>query len=70
VTAIVAHGSRSREPPWSEALAVGRRTFVEEIHRQLGMRARYREIVDGEGVSVLRDGEALYRPVSRSKRVA
>ena len=56
-------GSLDREPTWSEAVAVGRRSFVEGINEELGSRARYRTIHDLEGKSVLREEAAAYKRV-------
>lgn len=53
-------GMLEREPQWSEALAVGRRSFVEEVRVQLGHRARYRKVEESNGVSVLREASASY----------
>jgi hypothetical protein len=35
--------SSARVAQWSEAVAVGRRVYVEEVRRELGPRARYRK---------------------------
>lgn len=50
----------SREPRWSEAIAVGRRSFVERVQRELGARARYRHIEAVGGMSALRDADGVY----------
>jgi len=70
IETALASSQRSREPQWSEAIAVGRRAFVEDLQRHLGARARYRQILAADGLSVLRDAEEGYRPVSRSKWAA
>ncbi len=57
-------GCLDREPQWSEALAVGRRSFVEKVKEELGLRARYRKIDDLEGMSVLHEGAEAYKCVS------
>lgn len=66
----LASGHRGRESQWSEAIAVGRRSFVEGIQRQLGVRARYRQIAEADGLSVLRDADEVYRSISRSEWAA
>ena len=48
IEAALARGDRSREPQWSEALAVGRQSFVERVQRDLGRRGQYRRIEPGE----------------------
>lgn len=63
----LASGQQSRQPQWSQAIAVGRRSFVEEIQRQLGVRVRYRQIAESDGLSVLREAAAVYGSVSPLK---
>jgi putative transposase len=70
IEAALASGQRSREPQWSEAIAVGRRGFVEEVQRQLRVRARYRQIAEEDGGSVLREADGVYSPISWSKWAA
>jgi hypothetical protein len=60
IEGALASGHQSRQPHWSEAIAVARRTFVEEIQRQLGVWATYRQIADGDGQSILREGDGVY----------
>jgi hypothetical protein len=42
----LARGRLEREKQWSEAVAVGRRSFVEEVQEKLGARVRYRRVDD------------------------
>jgi putative transposase len=70
IETALASGHQRREPKWSEAIAVGRRSFVEEVQRNLGAQARYRQIVEEDGASVLRDAEGTYGTFSRSKWAA
>ncbi len=58
----LARGTPARGLRWSQAVAVGRRSFVERVQEELGARARYRRIEDRDGDSILRDGEGSYRP--------
>jgi hypothetical protein len=60
IDATLKRGMLEREPQWSEALAVGRRSFVDEVKVQLGHRARYRKVGECNGVSVLREASASY----------
>lgn len=53
-------GNLQREPHWSEAVAVGRRSFVERVQEELGARARCRQVEDLYGMSVLRDTPTAY----------
>jgi putative transposase len=52
----------ARVPEWSTAVAVGRRAFVEQVQRDLGVRGRYRRIEEANGTAVLRDAESSYAP--------
>lgn len=60
IEATLARGRTEREPQWSEAVAVGRRSFVERVQEQLGTRALYRHVQDVNGASVLREPAARY----------
>jgi putative transposase len=62
VRSKLASHDRSREPDWSTAIAVGRRSFVEEVQRELGARGRYRSIEEDNGTAVLRETEGVYVP--------
>ncbi len=53
-------GDSAREPQWSEVIAVGRRSFIEDVRSKLGSRARYRRVEDGGGSSLLREDPAPY----------
>ncbi len=70
IETALASGHHRREPKWSEAIAVGRRSFVEEVQRNLGAQARYRRIAEQDGASVLRDADGTYDTFSRSKWAA
>jgi putative transposase len=58
IEASLNRGEVDREPQWSEAIAVGRRSFVEQVKEQLGDCARYRMVEEWNGVSVLREATA------------
>ena len=54
--------SMVREGNWSEAVAVGRLSFVNEVKRELGFKAAHREVTELEGTYALREeGEAYGR---------
>ena len=53
-------GDQRRESQWSEAIALGRQSFVEEVQRKLGSRARYRRIEGKAGTWVLRETAGAY----------
>jgi len=70
IETALASGQGAREPQWSEAIAVGRRSFVEEVQRSLGAPARYRRIAEEDGASVLRESGATYGIILRAKWAA
>jgi putative transposase len=57
----IRRGNLDREPHWTEAVAVGRRSFVEDAKERLGARARYREVKEFDGISILREPPERYR---------
>ncbi len=60
VESRLAVGELRRERQWSEAIAVGRRSFVERVQEQLGKSGRYRKIEAIDGDWVLREVPAPY----------
>lgn len=54
-------GELRREGQWSEAIAVGRRSFVEGVRAQLGIGGIYRKIDAVDGSWVLREAAAPYQ---------
>lgn len=60
INTALANGRPEREPQWSEALAVGRRSFVERVQSELGAQALHRCIEEVDGASVLRDPAPPY----------
>jgi putative transposase len=60
IAAELAAGASRREAAWSESLAVGSEGFVADIQRQLGARARYREVIDSGEIHCLREPPASY----------
>ena len=69
VDAALAGGRLERQAHWSDALAVGSRTFVESVQDSLGSRARYRQVEDAPGFSILRESQAAYAAYSRAETV-
>ena len=67
IEATLARGRAEREPQWSEAVAVGRRSFVERVQEELGTRALHRDVTDANGRWVLREPVAPYRPRSSAQ---
>src|SRR5262249_39984784 len=64
IDATLASGRTEREPQWSEAVAVGRRSFVERVQHELGTRASYRQVAGTDGASVLREPTPPFGPHS------
>jgi putative transposase len=60
IETALAKGRTEREPQWSEALAVGRRSFVERVQAELSTRALHRRIDEADGAAVLRDPAPAY----------
>jgi len=59
-----------RDASWSDSLAVGHRSFVNEIQQALGIDARYRRVVEGRGHYVLKEPSIAYAAhFSYEKRV-
>jgi len=53
---------RKREPGWTESIAVGSETFVEDTKERLGVRAMGRQVIGGDGTYELRDSGFPYEP--------
>jgi REP element-mobilizing transposase RayT len=49
-----------RDERWSEAIAVGSPAFVEKVKRELGMKARHRDVDEADGTCVLREPRGAY----------
>src|SRR5262249_10453327 len=67
IDATLASGRTEREPQWSEAVAVGRRSFVERVQHELGTRASYRQVAGTDGASVLREPTPPFGPHSNGE---
>jgi hypothetical protein len=52
-------GRRVREDRWSEAIAVGRLSFVESVKGELGSRALHREVEHIEEAYALRESKDI-----------
>ncbi len=56
-----------RQPQWSESIAVGDKSYVEEVKGQMGYKAIGRKVVESEDSFVLRELQVSYQ--SNSERV-
>ena len=54
-------GDLDRAPHWTQAVAVSRRSFVEEVKERLGHRAQCRQVEELDGIAVLREPAQRYR---------
>ena len=53
----------AREPVWTQSLAVGSEAFVTSVQARLGIRGRFKEIINESGMSVLREAPVSYGTV-------
>lgn len=60
----------TREPCWSEGIAVGSKRFVEKIQQELGNKSRYREVSESDGTYTLREPINPYMPIFEGKNKA
>lgn len=60
VEASLGADTAARDHRWSGAIAVDSQAFVEKVKRELGMRARYREVDETDGTCVLREAPGAY----------
>jgi putative transposase len=70
IATALANRRTQREPQWSEALAVGRRPFVEQVQSELGVQALHRCVEEIDGAAVLRDPAPPYGHHSGLETVA
>lgn len=61
IEAKLRRGELVREAQWSAGVAVGRRSFVDEVKDRLGSRARFRRVRECNGDSILREAGARYQ---------
>jgi putative transposase len=52
-----------RDERWSQSLAVGSKSFVERVKRQLGIKAKHRGVDPSDGTCVLREPGSAYTRV-------
>jgi len=55
-------GDGRRDPRWTESIAVGSETFVEDTKERLGVKAMGRQVIGGDGNYELRDSGSSYEP--------
>ena len=61
-------GSKIRQDEWTDSIAVGSKTFVENMKALLGFRAIGRDVKEGGGEYQLREGAASYNALFEPKK--
>ena len=56
----IENGLAARQRQWSESIAVGSLSFVENVQNQLGFKAAHRDVTQVQGSYVLREPAAAY----------
>jgi putative transposase len=54
------NGFAVRDARWSEAIAVGSLSFVENVRKQLGVKASHRDVIEANGSYALRESAEAY----------
>lgn len=70
VEAALAAGTPARDERWSHSVAVGSASFVEAVKRELGVRAKGREIAASGGLFALQESRRPYRALFDGKNEA
>ena len=55
------NGETTRQEDWTSRIAVGSRSFVEQVQALLGFRAKGRDVIGGSEGYQLREGSAPYK---------
>jgi putative transposase len=61
-------GVKSRQEGWTDSIAVGSKSFVEEVKTQLGFKAKGMDVVEGSKGYYLREEAASYTVLFRSEK--
>ncbi len=62
-------GGLNREEKWTESIAVGSRSFVEEIKRKLGIKGKYRPVSEENGTWEIREEKHTKRDYRDQKLI-
>ena len=62
------NGPKIRQDEWTDSIAVGSRSFIENVKTLLGFRAMGREVKEGGGGFQLREGPASYKALFRPEK--
>lgn len=60
IDASLANSNNSRQPQWTESIAVGSKSFIETIQGELGARAKGRKVLESESGFQLRENMVTY----------
>lgn len=60
VEEVLAQDKMEREPKWTDSVAIGDRLFVEEMKGKLGIKAKGRKIIAGNGEFTIRETQQPY----------
>ena len=70
VEEALSNSADTRDARWSEALAVGSRSFVEKMQLELGVNAKHRDVSEAAGTYTLREPAMPYTPIFDGKSEA
>ena len=68
VEELLKDGTDSRQSEWTESIAVGSESFIEEIKGKLNVRAKGRKAIDAGTTFQLREPVSLYKTVLGIKK--
>jgi putative transposase len=61
-------GANRRQEEWTASIAVGSKSFIEDVKARLGFRARGRDVVEGGGGYQLRERAAGYKALFEAEK--
>jgi len=64
----LANGLKGRQEEWTDSIAVGSKSFIEQVKKYLGFKAKGREITEGDEGYHLREEAANYMTVLRAEK--
>jgi len=64
IDAAIMKGNTTRQPQWTESIAVGNKVYVEKVKDQMGYKAIGRKIIENRDSFVLREPQVSYQSVS------
>ena len=64
VDASIMQGNVTRQPQWTESIAVGNKVYVEKVKDQMGYKAIGRKVVENRDSFVLKETQQPYQGIS------